>query len=255
MSTPTKRRKINNYKSSPKTIGSIEYFFGKHKDDPISNNRDEHAPCETVENVASQDESKTAKKPQTLTDEQYARKLQIEWDEQDKAHNGQANETDEKGVEGQDADRHDRKGPTIGSGAAWPSLMIPAGIATAEKGNVQVQEPHSNSVGGKKDTLSLQSTASAGSTVVSIVPFDDNPLIFDPSKYILELRDQWAELGGDASYGILTRCFILVNSTQSRIKIVDTLVNFLRILIEGDPDSLLPAVSFIIGIPLCVLII
>ncbi|KAK5240405.1 hypothetical protein LTR16_010679, partial [Cryomyces antarcticus] len=30
--------------------------------------------------------------------------------------------------------------------------------------------------------------------------------------------------------------------TQSRIKIVDTLVNLLRVIIEGDPDSLLPAV-------------
>jgi len=33
-----------------------------------------------------------------------------------------------------------------------------------------------------------------------------------------------------------------VNSTTSRIKIVDTLVNFLRIIIEGSPTSLLPAV-------------
>lgn len=35
---------------------------------------------------------------------------------------------------------------------------------------------------------------------------------------------------------------MLVNSTQSRIKIVDTLVNLLRTIIEGDPDSLLPTV-------------
>jgi DNA ligase-1 len=40
----------------------------------------------------------------------------------------------------------------------------------------------------------------------------------------------------------LTRCFILINSTTSRIKIVDTLVNLLRTIIEGDPSSLLPAV-------------
>ena len=35
---------------------------------------------------------------------------------------------------------------------------------------------------------------------------------------------------------------MLVNSTQSRIKIVDTLVNLLRVIIEADPKSLLPTV-------------
>jgi DNA ligase-1 len=35
---------------------------------------------------------------------------------------------------------------------------------------------------------------------------------------------------------------VLVNSTTSRIRIVDTLVNTIRLLIEGDPPSLLPAV-------------
>ena len=48
---------------------------------------------------------------------------------------------------------------------------------------------------------------------------------------------------GGATYALLTRCFVLVSGTTSRIKIVDTLVNCLRLLIEGDPDSLLPAVS------------
>jgi DNA ligase-1 len=57
------------------------------------------------------------------------------------------------------------------------------------------------------------------------------------------LKKQWAQQeGGHITYALLTQGFILINSTQSRIKIVDTLVNLLRTIIEGDPESLLPAV-------------
>ncbi len=75
------------------------------------------------------------------------------------------------------------------------------------------------------------------------MPFDESPLTFNLAKYVTELQGHWAAEGGDASYAILTRCFVLVNSTQSRIKIVDTLVNLLRVIIEADPNSLLPTVG------------
>jgi DNA ligase-1 len=90
--------------------------------------------------------------------------------------------------------------------------------------------------------LGLQSLTSAEDTVTLTIPFDESPLTFQPSNYVPELQMRWAREGGHASYALLTRCFVLVNSTQSRIKIVDTLVNCLRTIIEGDPDSLLPAV-------------
>lgn len=94
----------------------------------------------------------------------------------------------------------------------------------------------------KKNTLSLQSSSGTEDTISLLVPFDQSPLTFDSTKYAEELRMHWAAEGGDASYALLTRAFILANSTTSRIKIVDTLVNFLRVLIEGDPASVLPAV-------------
>ena len=78
--------------------------------------------------------------------------------------------------------------------------------------------------------------------VSETIPFDESPLVFDPSKYIPQLKESWANDGGDASYALLTRCFVLVNGTQSRIKIVDALVNCIRLLIEADPESLLPMV-------------
>jgi len=93
-----------------------------------------------------------------------------------------------------------------------------------------------------KKTLTLQSVGSAEETLSSNIPFDESPLTFNPSKYVADLQVHWAAEGGDASYALLTRCFVLVNGTQSRIKIVDTLVNLLRVLIESDPGSLLPTV-------------
>ena len=71
------------------------------------------------------------------------------------------------------------------------------------------------------------------------IPLDSDPLSLNPDDY-QSLADSWPN--GKATYGLLTRAFVLVNATRSRIKIVDTLVNLLRILIRLDPSSLLPAV-------------
>lgn len=95
---------------------------------------------------------------------------------------------------------------------------------------------------GKKNTLSLQSATADDDTTTYDIPFDQSPLTFDPQKHIPELKKQWATDNGHATYALLTHCFVMVNSTASRIKIVDTLVNTLRVIIEGDPQSLLPAV-------------
>ncbi|KAI9771466.1 MAG: hypothetical protein M1840_002086 [Geoglossum simile] len=94
----------------------------------------------------------------------------------------------------------------------------------------------------QKATLALQSTSSAEDGVSSTIPFDEDALMFTPAKYIKELQAHWGGEGGDSSYALLTRCFILVNSTRSRIRIVNVLVNFLRTIIEGDPGSLLASV-------------
>ena len=88
----------------------------------------------------------------------------------------------------------------------------------------------------------MQSATATEDTITSTVNLDQSPLSFDPSQYITDLKEQWNQEGGRATYAILTHCFVLVNQTQSRIKIVDNLVNLLRVLIEADPASLLPAV-------------
>ncbi|KAJ9486793.1 hypothetical protein VN97_g6544 [Penicillium thymicola] len=149
---------------------------------------------------------------QTLSDEALARKLQAEWNEQE---NTSTPTKDTK------ADPQINTAPsTLDSPASPPAApVIP-----------------------KKSTLSLQSSAGTEDTISLAIPLEQSPQTFDASQYAAELRSHWATEGGDASYALLTRAFVLANATTSRIKIVDTLVNFLRVLIEGDPSSVLPAV-------------
>lgn len=151
---------------------------------------------------------------QTLSDEALARKLQAEWDQQDHAHSTSTQPTVSE----------------LSTDPATSALSVAADPTAAAP------------VTPKKNTLSLQSSADTEDTVALAIPFDQSPQTFDASKYAAELRSHWAGEGGDASYAVLTRAFVLVNATTSRIKIVDTLVNFIRVLIEGDPSSLLPAV-------------
>ncbi|KAL4820920.1 ATP-dependent DNA ligase [Aspergillus spinulosporus] len=130
--------------------------------------------------------------------------------------------------------------------AEWNNEQAPASPATAPH-----SEPTAASPSPEKDreqkkakvgVLSLQSSTGTEDTISLSAPFDQSPLVFDSSRYARELKAHWSAEGGNASYALLTRAFVLANSTTSRIKIVDTLVNFLRVLIEGDPSSVLPAV-------------
>ncbi|EEP82616.1 conserved hypothetical protein [Uncinocarpus reesii 1704] len=159
---------------------------------------------------------------QALTDEELARKLQAEWD--------------------RDA-APSRDGPH--TEANTQAALLPQSVE--RKGDLQIADspPKTSGVVPEKKTkgvLSLQTSATTEDTISMSLPLDQPPLSFKPSTYIEQLREFWGLEGGRASYSILARAFSLVNSTQSRIKIVDILVNLLRILIEGNPDSLLPAV-------------
>lgn len=134
--------------------------------------------------------------------------------------------------------------------AQWDQEQHPTNPATEAPSCAPVSEPASSNHSDsepvrkvqKKDTLSLQSSSGTEDTISFSIPFDQSPLSFDSARYAAELQMHWAAEDGDASYALLTRAFVLANATTSRIKIVDTLVNFLRVLVEGDPSSVLPAV-------------
>ncbi|KIV97351.1 hypothetical protein PV10_01113 [Exophiala mesophila] len=212
MESPSKRRKKNDSKPTPATHGSLDFFFRKQAQQSLA------SPSST----SAQDQSKSE---QSLSDEELARKLQEEWAREDESQSQRIN-VGETSASSDSAYRNERD--------AEESLTDT--LAKSDSEAKAVPSEH------EKAILGLQSTASDGDAVTLTIPFDQSPLVFNPSTYVPELKRQWAKEGGDALYALLTRCFFLVNSTQSRIKIVDTLVNCLRVIIESDPDSLLPAV-------------
>lgn len=217
MSSPAKKRKLNNgsKKAAAPTKG-LEYFFNKQKQDA---------------SAAATPQPEASTRPDSeLTDEELARKLQDEWN-QEEVHQG----TDERVVVPPDPDVNGNDETSEVKERSKDQRKDQRNSETlASEG--KVFEPN-----GKK-TLTLQSAGATEDSVTAAMPFDESPLTFDPSKYVAELQSAWKSEGGDATYALLTRCFVLVSSTQSRIKIVDTLVNCLRVLIEVDPSSLLPAV-------------
>ena len=231
MASPSKRRKLNNnIKSSNSQSRNLDYFFGKQNQRPTDSEQNEN-PSDSTE----------------LTDEQLARKLQAEWN----------NENVSESLRQPSSENSQRLEATQLSNQPEKQQILPNEVeervsdiklsdqAKSDDNQESWREPElgdSLSQEAQKTTLSLQSTGSAQDSFSFSIPFDESPLTFDPSMYLLDLQKQWAAEGGHAPYALLASCFVIVNSTQSRIKIVDALVNLLRVLIEGDPGSLLPAV-------------
>lgn len=237
MATPTKRRKPNGFKASPQMVGSLDFFFGKQKEEKVAKATNENGLLDELNHtpgLTPEDRTHDAT-AQALADEKLARKLQSEWCTEISSHD----EVEELKVKAS-LRINDSEQPT------WNPVITEQQLSTnsgpKEEGRY-IEEPKAELAHKTPETLSLQSASSSKDLISSSIPFDISPLTFDTSLYLPDLKRHWATEGGDASYGLLTRCFVLVNATQSRIKIVDTLVNFLRTIIEGDPGSLLPAVS------------
>ena len=217
MESPAKKRKKNDTKASPLPARGLDFFFAKQKDKATK--------PEVRDVIRSSLERNGDSEGQGLTDEQLARKLHAQWAQED----------------GQTAIRNDEYNVAVTPNAdvaEQTQLEAEDPDLTAAAAETSLSAPQPS----RADVLGLQSVASAEDTITLTVPFDQSPLTFDPEEYAPELKHHWAKEGGNASYALLTRCFVLVNSTQSRIKIVDTLVNCLRTIILGDPESLLPAV-------------
>ena len=220
MSSPAKRRKKNDQNNSKEPRG-IEFFFGKQKE------KTKLLPEEPKSNDNVDKNGGLDMEAKALTDEELARKLQDEWN-RDVAQNG-----GEESIQ-TESSISVRKGEIPDPVTSTTPVIPELGLANAAEHSVV--ERQSNT------TLTLQSTAMDADVLTATLPFDESPLTFEPLKYIPDLQRHWLADGGNVSYALLTRCFVLVNATTSRIKIVDTLVNMLRIIIEAHPESLLPAV-------------
>ncbi|KAI0409203.1 ATP-dependent DNA ligase [Xylaria palmicola] len=220
MPSPAKKRKLNGNSKSNLPSRGLEYFFAKQ--------REQHESTSTTKS-----DGRPANN-EAMTDEDLARKLQAEWDREE------ANEP----ATAQEATTPNPEPPGL-LPIPQQSLQLSGeenGLAGTESEPPKPDIAENPGKAKGKGTLSLQSAAAYVDTVSESIPMDESPLNFDPSRYIPGLREHWAKDGGNASYALLTRCFVLVSGTSSRIKIVDTLVNCLRILLEADPESLLPAV-------------
>ncbi|KAK0379514.1 DNA ligase I [Colletotrichum limetticola] len=223
MPSPSKKRKLNDQSSTGVPSRGLEYFFSKQKQNGTSSLKPTTEPApEAISNGTG-----SADQQPELTDEELARKLQAEWDAEVQNERAESTPCPEPAK-----DPSLRLNETNGE----EPIEAKSGLKGSPTSSVlPIVTP-------KTKTLSLSSVANAEDTVSATIPLDQSPLIFDPSEYVPQLKESWAAEGGHASYAFLTRCFILVSATQSRIKIVDTLVNCIRVLIEADPESLLPAV-------------
>ncbi len=226
MASPAKKRKLNSgSKESSLPSRGIEYFFSKRKKDGSPSK-----PAASALTTSSENNVAEAATEQERADEEFAKRLQAEW-----------NEEPHLKSDSSAAIKLGHSDGNVRDISSSPEKL--ASTVTPELSLSVLDDRTTPSKGQSKNTLSLQSVAAAEDHISESLPLDENPLTFEPSKYIRQLQEQWAAEGGNASYALLTRCFVLVNGTQSRIKIVDTLVNCLRLLIEADPSSLLPAVG------------
>ncbi|KAJ9148657.1 DNA ligase [Pleurostoma richardsiae] len=222
MASPAKKRKLNGGSKQPSQQSrGLEYFFSK---------QGQNAASSTPPANAGPVDGSAGLEAREMTDEELARKLQAEWDQETAGGTQQGDplvERASEAAEEQTSGTPAASTPRNSQPEPEPASTTSTPVTPRDKG---------------RTTLSLQSVAVSEDTVSAEIPLDESPLTFDPAKYVPQLHEHWKAEGGNASYALLTRCFVLVSGTQSRIKIVDTLVNCVRVLIEGDPDSLLPAV-------------
>ena len=224
MSSPAKRRRVNGYKAADTPTRGLDFFFARQRD--AQKKKTQKRNLDVNQDLP---EPTDIEDTHGLTDEELARKLEAQWTAEDRKNGDGPSVHHEKD---QNEPAHDQEDAQI--------LHTPRVEVSDNTGNPSSQLAVASDQ--SKNTLALQFTGADEDTVTANIPFDESPLTFEPSKYIPELQKEWEADGGHASYALLTRCFVLVNGTQSRIKIVDTMVNMLRMIIETDPDSLLPTV-------------
>jgi DNA ligase-1 len=224
MNSPAKRRKKNDGSGQP--VRGLDYFFARQTAKATPKDAPTNAPTDA--------EAHTMEDDTGLTDEELARKLQDQWNKEDEER-GQP----EQPVSSNELYEEPEKSATNGAAKSDGEDVRDSKSPIPDS---KTKDAPKTAPAKQQNTLSLQSTASEEDTITANIPFDQSPLEFDPAKYIPDLKKHWVTDGGHATYALLTRCFILVNGTTSRIRIVDTLVNLIRTIIESDPSSLLPAV-------------
>ena len=223
--SPSKKRKIE----TPVKKG-VDFFFKKQleRNQPpafkeVNGHREKMyvlSDDEELRRKQEEEDEKLAKELQDLEgrmgldDEEFARRLARDYDQLDKE-NGTKHSTSPKpeddDVYGEQLQSKPKSEPVVSdsvSTAAPPTSILETEMTTP------LEEIYS-------------------------IPLDKDPLAFDPATDA-SCASTWSVQ--KTPYAFLTHSFILINSTRSRLKITDYLVNTLRVIIHHDPSSLLPLV-------------
>jgi DNA ligase-1 len=214
--SPSKRRKIN---STPVKRG-VDFFFKKQ----VEKNQQLSSPERSALFVDG--DAEDGRRKQEEEDERLARKLQhmegpMEFGDEEFARRLAKNyESAEMQLNGGNED------PTmLENGDPSPPAMNQTDIGSEllRKINTTVETP--------APVANLEEIYS--------IPLDKDLLQFNP-RTDASCASTWSP--GKTPYAFLTHAFILINSTRSRLKITDYLVNALRVVTYHDPTSLLPLV-------------
>ena len=218
---PAKKRKKNPPSSSTPYKGkTLDHFFGKKASAP--------QPA-----APANDSEKTDRPGLPLTDEEFARKLAREWGDVDQAVAENGSASAHAGTKRRRSSSQERTDFEL-------ARQVDAKEPDEDEGGEQETSARALQYSSPKETVGVLVLSEEGiSKITEAIPLDSDPLTFNPDDY-QHIASKWPN--GRATYGLLTRAFVLVNATKSRIKIVDTLVNLLRLLMRLDPESLLPAV-------------
>ncbi|EMT68599.1 DNA ligase 3 [Fusarium odoratissimum] len=145
MPSPTKKRKLNNGTKSSTPARGLEYFFSKQKQNDTDSN------------------------------EELARKLQAEWDQEvanTPQNTLQAQTLELPSKHNESVSRDESPSP------AGPKPKPPVTLPTA------LNKP--GTLTSTKPTLSLQAAGMAEDTTTTSIPLDESPLTFDPSEVLIE---------------------------------------------------------------------
>ena len=228
MASPTKRRKKNDGSGTPAAgagVRTLDFFFGRKAVAVAAGGKVEEK--QKSEGMGVDGDGGAGVEKEKETDEELARRLHEEWN----------------GVESADGNVNVR-----GSGSGSRDDSVTAAVEEEvvmiweKKGVLDGRDLSSQQEALSSKTVvptSVPPTTLDAETAHSTIPLDQDPLKFTPELYTPLLH---SFPNSRATYALLTHCFVLITSTRSRIKIVDTLTNLLRLLIISDSPSLLPAV-------------
>ena len=178
-----------------------------------------------------------------IEDEEFARRLAKDYEMADDENGILDHKIDVKDEDIKDEDDkgEDIKDEHVEEDDLYGRSITPRQSATDPLHIKQQNEPSHKHESPVK--LTLDNPASTSSTLDEIysIPLDKDPLLFSPTTDAA-IASTWSSSSGGTPYAFLTHSFILINSTRSRLKIVDYLVNTLRVIIHHDPTSLLPLV-------------